>query len=93
MGRARLQRGHRDITWKSIPATYTITKSSGRESGPRVVKVTRAGKTETFGLGVENPTEYNAAPIFVLHPLGTGPVLGGGTTVPKLYSLVGECDA
>ena len=82
-----------DITWRTLPATYTITKSSGRDSGPRVVKVTRAGKTETFGLGVENPVEYGAAPIFVLHPFGTGSVLGEGTTVPKLYSLVGECDA
>lgn len=82
-----------EIAWRNIPATYTITKSGNRESGGRILTVTRAGKTDTFSLGVENPLQYNQAPIFVLHPLGTGSVLGQGATAPKLYSLVSECDA
>jgi len=75
-----------DITWKTLPATYTIAKSTTREAGPRIVTVTHAGKVEKFELGVENPLEYSAAPIFVLEPLGAA-------TAPKLYSLVSECDA
>lgn len=77
-----------DITWKSVPATYTIGKSTSREAGPRTVTVTRAGKVEKFELGVDNALEYSAAPIFVLEPLGAA-----ATTAPKLYSLVSECDA
>jgi hypothetical protein len=81
-----------DITWKSIPATYSIAKSTSREAGPRILTVTRAGKTEKFELGVENPLRYNDAPMFVLEPL-SGSVSGTPAAAPKLYSLVSECDA
>lgn len=76
-----------DITWGSSAATYTLSKASGRESGVRTVTVKHAGKTDTFTLGVENPLDYKAAPIFVLQPQGAA------TKAPKLYSLVSECDA
>jgi hypothetical protein len=76
-----------DITWSSTSATYSIAKAGGRESGVRTVTVVHGGKTQKLTLGVENPLEYNAAPIFTLTPLGTAP------TTPKLYSLVSECDA
>lgn len=82
-----------EIAWRTIPATYSITKSSNRESGTRILTVTRGGKTDKFSLGVENPLQYDQAPIFVLRPLGTGPVIGQGAAAPKLYSLVSECDA
>lgn len=82
-----------EISWRTLPATYTITKSSGQEAGPRVVTVTRDGKTDKFALGVQNAEAWKDAPIFVLEPLGTGTVLGEGATAPKLYSLVSECDA
>jgi hypothetical protein len=78
-----------DITWRSVAATYTIAKSTTRESGPRAVTVTHAGTTEKFELGVENPLRYSDAPIFVLEPLGAS----SPTSAPKLYSLVSECDA
>jgi hypothetical protein len=82
-----------NIGWREIPATFTVTKSSGRESGPRLVTVTREGKTERFALSVRNPRSYKDAPIFMLVPLGTGSVLGEGATAPELFSLVAECDA
>ena len=82
-----------EITWRELPATYTITRSSGRDSGPRLVTVTRDGKTEKFALSVRNPVQYKDAPIFVLVPLGTGSVLGEGAKAPELISLVSECDA
>ncbi len=75
-----------DVTWSSTAATYSIAKAYGRESGVRTITVVHAGKTEKLTLGVENPLEYKAAPIFTLQPIGT-------TTTPKLYSLVSECDA
>lgn len=82
-----------DISWRSLPATYEIEKSSGREAGPRLVRVTRAGKTDVFALGVQDAPAWRDAPLFVLEPLGDGAVLGEGATAPKLYSLVSECDA
>jgi hypothetical protein len=82
-----------NIGWREISATFTITKSNGRESGPRLVTVTRAGKTERFALSVRNPINYKNAPVFVLVPLGTGSVLGQGANAPELLSLVSECDA
>lgn len=74
-----------DITWRSLPATYAITKTTAKESGPRRVTVTRAGKTQVFTLGVQSGWQYSDAPIFVLQP--------SGGTAPALYSLVSECDA
>ena len=82
-----------EVGWRTIPATYTVTKTSAQASGPRLVTVTREGKTDKFALGVMNAEAWKDAPIFVLEPLGTGPVLGEGATAPKLYSLVSECDA
>lgn len=76
-----------DITLSSTPATYTIANANGREAGVRTVTVVHAGKTQAFTLGVENPIDFKAAPLFTLQPQGTG-----GAT-PKLYSLVSECDA
>ncbi|MDB4934698.1 MAG: hypothetical protein JWP87_1670 [Labilithrix sp.] len=76
-----------DITWSSTSATYSITKANARESGVRTVTVVHAGKTQKFTLGVENPVEYGAAPLFTLQPTTTT------STTPKLYSLVSECDA
>jgi len=74
-----------DISWRSLPATYTIAKTTSKESGPRRVTVTRAGKTQVFTLGVQSGWQYNDAPLFVLQP--------SGGTAPVLYSLVSECDA
>lgn len=85
--------GTGEVGWRTIPATYTIEKSSGSQAGPRVLTVTREGKTDVFALGVQNAVSWKDAPIFVLEPLGTGEVLGDGATAPKLYSLVSECDA
>jgi hypothetical protein len=65
-----------DYTWKSESVTYTI---SGR-----TVKLTRAGKTETFSLAVESGWAYDDAPIFTLT---------SSSSSTKLYSLVSECDA
>lgn len=76
-----------DITWGSTPATYTIAKTAGRESGVRVITMNHGGKTETLTLGVENGLQYQDAPVFTLQPQGSG------STTPKLYSLVSECDA
>jgi hypothetical protein len=75
-----------DITWKTQPATYTITKN-GSAAAKRTVTVVHGGKTEKFTLGVEDGWTYQSAPLFTLSPLGTS------TTAPKLYSLVSECDA
>lgn len=74
-----------DITWRTMPATYTVTKL-GTASGKRKVTVKHGGVTETFTLGVDAGWQYNDAPIFTLVP-------NAGTTAPKLYSLVSECDA
>lgn len=73
-----------DITWGSSPATYTISKAT--ESGKRTVKVTHHGRTEVYTLRVENGWRYNDAPIFALEPAAS-------SKMPKLYSLVSECDA
>lgn len=75
-----------DITWKTQPATYTITKN-GSSAARRTVTVVHGGKTERFTLGVEDGFTYQSAPRFTLSPLGAA------TTAPKLYSLVSECDA
>jgi hypothetical protein len=75
-----------DITLKSEPATYTITKS-GTSSQKRIVTVKHGTKTEKFLLEVEDGWTYQSAPLFRLTPQGTT------TTAPKLYSLVSECDA
>lgn len=56
----------------------------GPEAGPRTVTVTRAGKTESFTLGVQDGAAWSDAPLFVLTPRGTA---------PALFSLVSECDA
>jgi len=77
-----------DITWRSEPATYTITKIDGREQGKRRLSVKHGTKTETFVLGVDAGWQYNDAPVFTLTPDSTAP---GNAT--KLYSLVSECDA
>lgn len=82
-----------EIGWRTIPATYSITMSSGSEAGPRMVTVTRDGITEHFALGVRNAEAWRDAPVFVLEPLGSGEVMGEGATAPTLYSLVSECDA
>ncbi len=76
-----------EISLENDTATYSITKNGAASSSRRTVRVTHAGKTETFTLEVDNPVEYEAAPIFVLEPSGAA------TTSPKLYSLVSECDA
>lgn len=73
-----------DITWRTMPATYAVTKL-GTASGKRKVTVKHGGVTETFTLGVDAGWQYNDAPIFTLVP-------SAGTTAPKLYSLVSECD-
>lgn len=75
-----------DITWRSIPATYAVSKATSRESGPRNVTVTREGKTTTFTLGVQSGYAYADAPLFTLTPASAG-------SVPVLFSLVSECDA
>jgi hypothetical protein len=77
-----------DITWRTQPATYTITKIDGREQGKRRVTVKHGNKTESFTLGVDAGFQYNDAPIFTLTPDNASP---GNAT--KLYSLVSECDA
>jgi hypothetical protein len=74
-----------DISWRTMPATYTVAKTAG-ENGKRRVTVVHGGVTETFDLGVESGSEYQDAPVFTLVP-------ATGTTAPKLYSLVSECDA
>ena len=76
-----------DVSLAHVAATYSITKNGTASSSRRTVHVTRGGATESFTLGVENPIEYEGAPIFVLEPVGTA------ATSPKLYSLVSECDA
>lgn len=75
-----------EISLQNDAATYSITKN-GASSSRRTVRVTHAGKSETFTLEVDDPAEYEPAPIFVLEPSGAA------TTSPKLYSLVSECDA
>jgi len=82
-----------EISMRSLPATYVVAPSNGRTSGPRVVTVKRAGKTDTFSVGVQNPASYRDAPTFVLTPLGNGSTLGEGATAPALYAIVSECDA
>lgn len=74
-----------DITFRTEPATYTITKPAGAK-GKRTIKVVHGGVTETFTLAVENGWQYKDAPVFTLVP-------ATGTNVPQLYSLVTECDA
>jgi hypothetical protein len=74
-----------DITWKSMPATYTMTKLAG-EAGKRRVTVKHGTVTDTFTLGVDAGWQYQDAPIFTLVP-------NAGAAAPKLYSLVSECDA
>jgi len=74
-----------EITLKAEPATFTIAKTNGRESGPRTVTVVHGGKTQKFTLGVQNGFQYNDAPLFTLQPVGG--------TAPALFSLVSECDA
>ena len=75
-----------DITWRSQPATYAISKT-GAASAKRTVTVVHGNKTEKFTLEVEDGWTYQSAPHFRLTPLGSA------TTAPKLYSLVSECDA
>lgn len=83
-----------EVGWRTIPATYVITKHAGTESGHRMVTVTREDKTDGFLLKVENfmyfpeyPLPWKNAPIFVLEPVGEE------SASPKVYSLVTECDA
>jgi len=73
-----------DISWREVGAHYTIAMT-GTAVKPRTVTVVHEGKSVSFTLGVDDPAEYQAAPIFVLEPIGAG--------APKLYSLVSECDA
>lgn len=75
-----------DITWQTTPATYSVTKIDERAVGKRRVVVEHGGVTDTFTLGVDDPLEYSAAPIFTLTP-------DEGSKAPKLFSLVSECDA
>lgn len=75
-----------DISWKTEPATYTITRT-GTSSAKRNVTVKHGTKTEKFLLEVEDGWTYQSAPLFRLTPQGTT------TTATKLYSLVSECDA
>jgi hypothetical protein len=77
-----------EFSWRTQPATYTITKIDGTEKGKRRVSVTHGGKTESFTLGVDAGYQYKNAPIFTLVPESTAP-----GNAPKLYSLVHECDA
>lgn len=77
-----------DITWKTMPATYTVTKIDGTEKGKRLITVNRGDVTELFELGVQDAEEYKAAPIFTLTP--------GNDEQPTqqvLYSSMDECDA
>ncbi len=83
-----------EVGWRTITATYVITKHAGTDSGHRMVTVTREDKTDEFLLKVENfmyfpeyQLPWKNAPIFVLEPMGKEP------TSPKVYSLVTECDA
>jgi hypothetical protein len=78
-----------DITWRTVPARYTVTKDDGTEKGKRTLHVTHEGVTESFTLGVENPSaQTELAPVFTLSPVD-----GSQPTQKKLYSLVSECDA
>lgn len=82
-----------DITWRSQPATYTITKiDPGLEQSKRRITVKHGDKSESFTLGVEAGFQYNDAPIFTMTP--DGPTQHGEEGhATKLYSLVSECDA
>jgi hypothetical protein len=77
-----------NISWKTVPAHYTLTKADGTVTGKRILHVTHGDVTESFTLGVEDGAGIYQAPIFTLSPAsGTQP------TQKKLLSIVAECDA
>jgi hypothetical protein len=78
-----------DFSWRTVPASYTVTKSEGSATGKRVLHVTHDGVTESFGLAVEdNSFMTEHAPVFTLSPLD-----GAQPTNVKMYSMLSECDA
>jgi hypothetical protein len=78
-----------DITWRTVPASYTVTRSDGTATGKRILQITHDGVTESFGLAVEdNSFMTEHAPVFTLSPLDSAQPTQG-----KMYSMLSECDA
>src|SRR5262249_28718361 len=59
-----------EFSWRKVAARYTVTKVDGTDKGKRIIHVTRDGVSESFTLGVENPSPMTQqAPVFTLTPV------------------------